>query len=63
MTATAATTIHDAARTMVERTIEYLLMMDSNRLAGLVSRTDLLRGTRQELKGNGGWYDRWKPHD
>jgi CBS domain-containing protein len=57
------TTIRDAARTMVARTIEYLLMMDSNRLAGLVSRTDLLRGTCQEIKGNGGWYDRWKPHD
>jgi CBS domain-containing protein len=37
------TTIRDAARTIVERDIECLLVMDSNRLAGSFSRTDLLR--------------------
>jgi CBS domain-containing membrane protein len=42
-TVTKDTTIRDAARTMVERDIECLLVMDGNRLVGLVSRTDLLR--------------------
>jgi CBS domain-containing protein len=42
-TVTKETTIRDAARTIAERDIECLLVMDSNRLAGLVSRTDLVR--------------------
>jgi len=42
-TVTKETTIRDAARTIVERDIECLLVMDNNRLAGLVSRTDLVR--------------------
>jgi CBS domain-containing membrane protein len=37
------TTIQDAAQLMVERGIESLLVMDGEKLAGLVSRTDLLR--------------------
>ena len=37
------TTIQDAAQLMVDRGIESLLVMDGEKLAGLVSRTDLLR--------------------
>ena len=37
------TTIQDVAQLMVERGIESLLVMDGEKLAGLVSRTDLLR--------------------
>jgi CBS domain-containing protein len=39
----AETTIQDAAGLMVEKGIESLLVLDGERLAGLVSRTDLLR--------------------
>ena len=39
----AETTIQDAAQLMVENGIESLLVMDGEKLAGLVSRTDLLR--------------------
>lgn len=39
----ADTSIQDAAQLMVERGIESLLVMDSEKLVGLVSRTDLLR--------------------
>lgn len=39
----AETTIRDAAQLMVETGIESLLVMDGEKLAGLVSRTDLLR--------------------
>jgi CBS domain-containing membrane protein len=42
-TVTKDTTIRDAARTMVERDIECLLVTESDQLLGLVSRTDLLR--------------------
>jgi CBS domain-containing protein len=37
------TRIRDAARDMVDRGIECLLIMDGNKLVGLVTRTDLLR--------------------
>lgn len=37
------TTIQDAAQLLVDRGIESLLVMDGEKLAGLVSRTDLLR--------------------
>jgi len=37
------TPIHDAAETMVERGIECLLVLDEDKLVGLVTRTDLLR--------------------
>jgi len=40
---TSVSTIHEAARLMVERDCECLLVMDGSRLAGLVTRTDLLR--------------------
>lgn len=39
----AETTIQDAAGLMVEKEIESLLVLDGERLVGLVSRTDLLR--------------------
>lgn len=35
--------IHEGARIMVERGIECLLVLDGEKLVGLVSRTDLLR--------------------
>jgi CBS domain-containing protein len=37
------TSIHDAAKTMVENGIECLCVMDGERFVGLVTRTDLLR--------------------
>ena len=37
------TTISHAARTMIEEDLECLLVMESGRLVGLISRTDLLR--------------------
>jgi CBS domain-containing protein len=37
------TTISHAARTMIDEDLECLLVMESGRLVGLVSRTDLLR--------------------
>ena len=43
ITVTPESTIHEAARLMVERDCECLLVMDGSRLAGLVTRTDLLR--------------------
>ena len=42
-TVSAETTIQIAAQLMVEKEIESLLVLDGERLAGLVSRTDLLR--------------------
>ena len=37
------TSVHEGARIMVERGIECLLVLDGDKLVGLVSRTDLLR--------------------
>ncbi len=37
------TSIHDAASLMVDRGIECLLVMDGNKLVGVVTRSDLLR--------------------
>ena len=42
-TVSADTTLRDAARMMVEREIESLLVLEGEKLVGLVSRTDLLR--------------------
>jgi CBS domain-containing protein len=42
-TVSAETTIQIAARLMVEKGIDSLLVLDGDKLAGLVSRTDLLR--------------------
>ncbi len=37
------TTLHDAARSMVQRELECLLVAEDGKLVGLVTRTDLLR--------------------
>ena len=42
-TITRETSIHEAAAMMVEKGLECLLVMDGERLVGLVTRTDLLR--------------------
>ena len=42
-TITSEASIHDAAEIMVERGIECLLVLDDDKLVGLVTRTDLLR--------------------
>ncbi len=42
-TVSAETSIFTAARLMVERNVECLLVVEEEKLAGLVSRTDLLR--------------------
>jgi CBS domain-containing membrane protein len=43
ITATPDTLIHEAAQIMVERGVECLLVLEGEKLVGLVSRTDLLR--------------------
>jgi acetoin utilization protein AcuB len=42
-TVTPSTPIHDAAKTMMERKIGALPVMDGQRLAGIISTTDVLR--------------------
>ena len=42
-TIASAASIHDAAKTMVEKSIECVLVLDDGKLVGLVTRTDLLR--------------------
>lgn len=44
------TTISHAARTMIDEDLECLLVMESSRLVGLVSRTDLLRELAKPMK-------------
>ena len=53
-TVTKETTIRDAARTIVERDIECLLVMDSNRLAGLFFADGFASGTGLTIKRQGG---------
>jgi CBS domain-containing protein len=48
VTVSADTGIHDAARMMVEREIECLLVLKEQKLIGLVTRTDLLRELAKE---------------
>ena len=43
ITVTRETSIYDAASLMVDRGIECLLVMEANKLIGLVTRSDLLR--------------------
>jgi CBS domain-containing protein len=43
ITATPDTLIHEAAQIMVERGVECLLVLEGEKLVGLVSRTDLLQ--------------------
>jgi CBS domain-containing membrane protein len=48
VTVSADTTIHEAARMIVEREIECLLVLKEQKLIGLVTRTDLLRELAKE---------------
>jgi CBS domain-containing protein len=50
-TVSSDTSIYEAARMIVERGIECLLVMKGEKLAGLVSRTDLLRELARREEG------------